>query len=98
MTSQKPKTTSHQPLNRKEVLRAGLERLAQQRELRELQRRPQTNTTRNKGGALNSEGSRADIIMKVFAFDFYNVEYYIEYVVLYIVLEAVVWVLLKSTL
>lgn len=85
MASQKPKTSSHQPLSRKEVLRAGLERLAQQRELRELQRRPQTNTTRSKGGALNSERSRADIIMKVFAFDFYNVEYYIEYVVLYIV-------------
>lgn len=56
-------------------LRAGRERLAQQRELRELQRRPQTNTTHRKGGALHSEGSRADIIMKVLAFGFYNLEY-----------------------
>ncbi|XP_076590844.1 protein moonraker isoform X3 [Chaetodon auriga] len=66
MVSQ-PKTTSHQPLNRREVLRAGLESLAQQRELRELrelQRRPQTNTTRRKGGALHSERSKADFIMK----------------------------------
>ncbi|XP_078101465.1 protein moonraker isoform X3 [Sander vitreus] len=61
MTSQKPKTTSHQLLNRREVLRAGLESLAQ-RELRELQGPPQT--TSRKGGALHSERSRADIIMK----------------------------------
>ncbi|XP_031153444.1 protein moonraker isoform X2 [Sander lucioperca] len=61
MTSQKPKTTSHQLLNRREVLRAGLESLAQ-RELRELQAPPQT--TGRKGGALQSERSRADIIMK----------------------------------
>ncbi|XP_035536655.1 protein moonraker isoform X2 [Morone saxatilis] len=65
MASQKPQTTSHQPLNRREVLRAGLESLAQQRELRELQGRAQTNTTsRRGGGALRSERSRADIIMK----------------------------------
>ncbi|XP_028429488.1 protein moonraker isoform X2 [Perca flavescens] len=61
MTSQKPKTTSHQLLNRREVLRAGLESLAQ-RELRELQGPPQT--TCRKGGALHFERSRADIIMK----------------------------------
>lgn len=67
MASQKPKTTSHQPLNRREVLRAGLESLAQQRELRELQGRPQTNTTRRKGGAVHSERSKADIVMKVLA-------------------------------
>ncbi|XP_070826140.1 protein moonraker isoform X2 [Chaetodon trifascialis] len=60
MASQ-PKTTSHQPLSRREVLRAGLESLAQQREL---QRRPQTNTTRRKGGALHPERSKADFIMK----------------------------------
>ncbi|XP_044058781.1 protein moonraker isoform X3 [Siniperca chuatsi] len=64
MASQKPKTTSHQPMNRREVLRAGLESLAQQRELRELQGRPQTNTTCRKGGALHSERSKAAIIMK----------------------------------
>ncbi|XP_051253797.1 protein moonraker isoform X2 [Dicentrarchus labrax] len=64
MASQKPQTTSHQPLNRREVLRAGLESLAQQRELRELQGRAQTNTTSRGGGALRSERSRADIIMK----------------------------------
>ncbi|XP_041796994.1 protein moonraker isoform X2 [Chelmon rostratus] len=64
MASQKPQTTSHQPLNRREVLRAGLESLAQQRELRELQRRPQKNTVCRKGGALHSERSKADFIMK----------------------------------
>ncbi|XP_070762549.1 protein moonraker [Enoplosus armatus] len=64
MASQKPKTTSHQPVNRREVLRAGLEGLAQQRELRELQGRPQTNTACRKGRALHSERSKADIIMK----------------------------------
>lgn len=67
MASQKPKTTSHQPLNRREVLRAGLESLAQQRELRELQGRPQTNTACRKGGALHSERSKADTAMKVLA-------------------------------
>lgn len=67
MASQKPQTTSHQPLNRREVLRAGLESLAQQRELRELQRRPQKNTVCRKGGALHSERSKADFIMKVVA-------------------------------
>ncbi|XP_039642521.1 protein moonraker isoform X3 [Perca fluviatilis] len=60
MTSQKPKTTSHQLLNRREVLRAGLESLAQ-RELRELQGPPQTTCRK---GALHSERSRADIITK----------------------------------
>lgn len=65
MTSQKPKDTSHQPMNRRDVLRAGLESLAQQRELRELQRRAQTNTTCRKGRAMHSERSKADIIMKV---------------------------------
>uniref|UniRef100_UPI0037E71CF9 protein moonraker n=1 Tax=Semicossyphus pulcher TaxID=241346 RepID=UPI0037E71CF9 len=62
--SQKPKTTSHQPINRREVLRAGLERLAQQREPRERQARPQTKPSCRKGGALHSERSKADIIMK----------------------------------
>lgn len=44
MASQKPKTTQ-QPLNRREVLRSGLESLVQQREL---QRRSQTNTNSRK--------------------------------------------------
>ncbi|XP_034723069.1 protein moonraker isoform X3 [Etheostoma cragini] len=61
ITSQKPKTTSHQLMNRRELLRAGLESLAQ-RDLRELQGPPQT--TCRKGGALHSERSRDDIIMK----------------------------------
>ncbi|XP_032361163.1 protein moonraker isoform X3 [Etheostoma spectabile] len=61
ITSQKPKTTSHRFMNRREVLRAGLESLAQ-RELRELQGPPET--TCRKGGALHSERSRVDIIMK----------------------------------
>ncbi|XP_037632323.1 protein moonraker isoform X2 [Sebastes umbrosus] len=59
MASQKPKTTSHQLMNRREVLRAGLESLAQ----RELQGRPQTYTTCRKGGALHPGRSKANIIM-----------------------------------
>ncbi|XP_023127816.1 protein moonraker isoform X3 [Amphiprion ocellaris] len=47
--SGKPNTTAHQPINRREVLRAGLETVAQQRELRELQGRSQTHTTCRKG-------------------------------------------------
>ncbi|XP_040901434.1 protein moonraker isoform X3 [Toxotes jaculatrix] len=62
MAPQKPKTASTQPMNRREVLRAGLQSLAQQRELRELQGRPQTNTTYRKG--LHSERRKADIIME----------------------------------
>ncbi len=66
MASQKPKNTSQQPLNRREVLRAGLLSLAQQRELRELQGRPPTTTARRKGGAARSERSKAaDVMMKV---------------------------------
>uniref|UniRef100_A0A3B4UCF6 Si:dkey-243i1.1 n=1 Tax=Seriola dumerili TaxID=41447 RepID=A0A3B4UCF6_SERDU len=63
MASQKPKTTSQQPINRREVLRVGLESLVQQRELRELRGRPQTNTSCRKG--LHSERRKIDIIMKV---------------------------------
>ncbi|XP_039985982.1 protein moonraker isoform X2 [Xiphias gladius] len=59
MAPQKPRTASHQPMNRREVLRAGLESLAQQREL---QGRPQTNTSWRKG--LHSERRKADIILK----------------------------------
>lgn len=44
MASQKPKTTQ-QSLNRREVLRSGLESLVQQREL---QRRSHTNTNSRK--------------------------------------------------
>lgn len=66
--SQKPKvTTSLRPMNRAEVLRAGLESLTQQRELRELPGQCQTNATCRKGGTLHSERSKADKIMKVFA-------------------------------
>ncbi|XP_030264088.1 protein moonraker isoform X4 [Sparus aurata] len=65
INAQKPKTTSQQPLSRREVLRAGLESLAQQRELRELQRPAQTNTTRRKGGAPHSGRNKAEIIMKI---------------------------------
>ncbi|XP_042341933.1 protein moonraker isoform X2 [Plectropomus leopardus] len=54
------KTTSHQLMNRKEMLRAGLETLAQ----RELQGRPQANTTCRKGGSRHSERSKANIIMR----------------------------------
>ncbi|XP_075956380.1 protein moonraker isoform X2 [Anarhichas minor] len=60
MASQKPKAAPHQLLNRREVLRAGLQSLAQ----RELQGRPQTNTACRKGGALHSGRSKADIRIK----------------------------------
>ncbi|XP_068601727.1 protein moonraker [Brachionichthys hirsutus] len=59
MALQKPKATSHQELNRRAVLMAGLERLAQQRELQELQRQPQTNTTSRKEVAFHSERSKS---------------------------------------
>ncbi|XP_008287279.1 protein moonraker [Stegastes partitus] len=58
--SQKPNTTASQPVNRREVLRAGLETIAQQRELRELQGRSQTNTTYRKG--LHYERRKAGIM------------------------------------
>ncbi|KAL3057548.1 hypothetical protein OYC64_007920 [Pagothenia borchgrevinki] len=58
MASQKPKPTSLQLLNRREVLRAGVESLAQ-RELR-----PPSNPTCRKGAALHSERSKADILLK----------------------------------
>ncbi|XP_056297012.1 protein moonraker isoform X2 [Pseudoliparis swirei] len=58
MTSQKPRTASQQLMNRREVLRAGLQSLAQ----RELQGRPQTNTTCRKGGARDSGKNKTDII------------------------------------
>ncbi|XP_031729499.1 protein moonraker isoform X2 [Anarrhichthys ocellatus] len=60
MASQKPKAAPHQLLNRREVLRAGLQSLAQ----RELQGRPQTNTACRKGGALHSGRSKAGIRIK----------------------------------
>nr|XP_046245426.1 protein moonraker isoform X2 [Scatophagus argus] len=53
MASRKPKTISHQPLNRGEVLRSGLESLVQQRELQG--RSQQADATHRKGGALQSE-------------------------------------------
>ncbi|XP_035011242.2 protein moonraker isoform X4 [Hippoglossus stenolepis] len=63
MASQKPKTTFHRPpMNRAEVLRAGLESLAQQSGLRDLQGRPQTNATCRKG--LHPERRKADVILK----------------------------------
>ncbi|XP_074536482.1 protein moonraker isoform X3 [Halichoeres trimaculatus] len=64
MVSQRPKSTSCQLINRREVLRAGLERLAQQRELREQPARAQTNTTCKKGGATRSDRTKADFISK----------------------------------
>ncbi|KAL6115946.1 kiaa0753 [Pungitius sinensis] len=61
MASQKPKTASHQLMNRREMLRAGLQSLA----LRELQGQPQTNTTGSKGGAPLSGRSKAAITIKM---------------------------------
>lgn len=57
VASQKPKTTQ-QPINRREVLRTGLESLGQQRELQELQRRFQTNSSARK--RLPSERKKAE--------------------------------------
>lgn len=65
MALQRPKVTSHQPMSRREVLRAGLERLAQQRELREHPVRAQTNALSKKGGAAHSNRTKADFITKV---------------------------------
>ncbi|XP_053278984.1 protein moonraker [Pleuronectes platessa] len=63
MASQKPKITFHQPpLSRAEVLRAGLESLAQQSGLGQLQRRPKTNAPCRKG--LHPETRKADVILK----------------------------------
>lgn len=63
MVPHNPKTTSQKPINRREVLRAGLEGLAQQRELREKQGLPQRSTTRRKG-LLSAKGN-ADVTTKV---------------------------------
>ncbi|XP_069017532.1 protein moonraker isoform X2 [Embiotoca jacksoni] len=59
VASQKHKTSSYQPVNRRDVLRAGLETLVQQREPRERQGRTQTNTTCRK--ARQSEMRQADV-------------------------------------
>ncbi|XP_068441777.1 protein moonraker isoform X2 [Clinocottus analis] len=61
MTSQKPRSASHQLMNRREVPGAGLQSLAQ----RELQGRPQKNHTCRKGGAPHCGRSKADIIIKI---------------------------------
>ncbi|XP_033486513.1 protein moonraker isoform X1 [Epinephelus lanceolatus] len=60
--SQRPKTTFHQLMNRKEVLRAGLESLAQRE--RELLGRLQANTSCREGGVQRPERRKANIIMK----------------------------------
>lgn len=65
VASQRARATSHQPINRREVLRAGLESLVQQRALKELQGRPHAVTSYRKGP--HSERGKADIIMKVLA-------------------------------
>lgn len=65
MALHKPKTTSQQPINRREVLRAGLQSLAQQRELREQQGLCQSNTVCRKG--VRSDRRRAAIITQVLA-------------------------------
>ncbi|XP_071383252.1 protein moonraker [Centroberyx affinis] len=58
MTSQKPRGISIQPTDRREVLRAGLESLVQQRELRETHEGSEPNTTCRRGRALHSERSK----------------------------------------
>ncbi|XP_020509690.2 protein moonraker isoform X2 [Labrus bergylta] len=62
---QKPRTASHQQLiNRRELLRAGLERFAQQGELREQPTQAQTNMNCREGGDQHSDRNKADIINK----------------------------------
>lgn len=60
----------------------GREKCTQQRELREPQRRSQSNTTHRKGGALHSDRGRADIITQVLASDFCSAEYWTECLIL----------------
>ena len=48
MASQNPKTASHTPVNRREVLRAHLHNIVQQRELKDLQKQSQAKTTHRK--------------------------------------------------
>lgn len=57
---QKIRAHSVQPVNRREVLRAGLESLAQQRELKELQKQSQANKPSRRG--LHWERKRADVM------------------------------------
>ncbi|XP_030008642.1 protein moonraker [Sphaeramia orbicularis] len=64
MSSQKPRVPSYQRMNRREVLRAGIERLAQQRELREKHDGFHTNDTSKKGGVLHTEKNKAGILMR----------------------------------
>ncbi|XP_029373672.1 protein moonraker isoform X2 [Echeneis naucrates] len=59
MISHKPKTTSHQPMTRRVVLRASLESLNQQKGLTELHGKSQANTSSRKGR--HSERRKADI-------------------------------------
>ncbi|XP_047191630.1 protein moonraker isoform X1 [Scophthalmus maximus] len=61
MASQKPRTISHQPMSRREVLGTGLEVLAQPSRPRERQRPPPTNTNRK---GLHSERGKADVISR----------------------------------
>ena len=49
MTSQKHKATSHHPMSRREVLRMGVQSIAQQRELIELQEQSETISTCRRG-------------------------------------------------
>lgn len=65
MAPHKPRAFSVQPVERRVVLRAGLENLIQQRELRERLRESRLNPTYRGGGALHTERSKAGMIMKV---------------------------------
>ncbi|KAM4566420.1 protein moonraker isoform 3-T3 [Odontesthes bonariensis] len=62
MTSQKPKATSHHPMSRREVPRTGVQSLAQQRELIELQEQSQTNSTSKRGR--QAERRKADVMKR----------------------------------
>ncbi|XP_072248325.1 protein moonraker isoform X2 [Leuresthes tenuis] len=62
MTSQKHKATSHHPMSRREVLRTGVQSIAQQRELKELQEQSETIGTRRR--MQQAVGRKADVIKR----------------------------------
>ncbi|KAM4627365.1 protein moonraker [Polymixia lowei] len=64
--SQNPRVASARPKDRSRLLRAGLESLVQQRELREEARQEsEPNATYRRGGALHPERSKVDMIPKI---------------------------------
>ncbi|KAM6933305.1 protein moonraker [Xenentodon cancila] len=62
MASQKPKASSQEPVNRREVLRSGLKLIGQQRELKDLQDQSERRTTYRKGP--HTEKRKAGVIKR----------------------------------